>query len=68
MPVRALNSSADRCEPLPGGDVPMLSLPGSRLASAMNSATLFAGNDGLAMMPMLVDANMPTGAKSLRVS
>jgi hypothetical protein len=46
----------------------MLSLPSSRLASAMNSATLFAGNDGLAMMPMLVDANMPTGAKSLRVS
>jgi hypothetical protein len=63
-----LNSSAARCEPLPGGEVPMSNAPGFSLARAIRSATDFAGKSGLAMMPMLVEAIMPIGAKSLRES
>ena len=37
MPVVALNSSAARCEPLPGGEVPNESLPGCFFASATSS-------------------------------
>ena len=68
MPVVALNSSAARCEPLPGGEVPKLSLPGCFFASAIRSATDFAGKSGCETMPMPICAILPIGAKSRRTS
>jgi hypothetical protein len=48
-----------------GGGVPAVTLPGSFLASAITSASDFAGNDGWVITTIGVEAISPTGAKSL---
>jgi hypothetical protein len=53
---------------VPTGDVPILSVPGAFRASAINSATVFAGNDGWASRATGIEATRPIGAKSLRGS
>ena len=54
--------------PVPTADVPRLSLPGSFLASAMNSAMDLTGNEGCASSATGIEAIRPMGAKFLRGS
>jgi hypothetical protein len=49
-PAIILNSSPDKCGPVPLPADAMLILPGLALAYAMNSETVLAGTDGLTAM------------------
>ena len=64
MPAIDLKSSIDMCALLPLPPDAYDSLPGWPFAYAMNSATLFAGIDGLITITFGAIATWLTGAKS----
>ncbi len=62
-----LNSSPATSGTLPAPPVAMLILPGLALAYAMNSATVFAGTDGLTTITSGTRTMPATGAMSRRM-
>ena len=66
-PAIDLSSSPASCALVPGGGVPMLSLPGSRLAAAITSASEFSGADGCAISTIGVEEISPIGLRSFSV-
>ncbi len=64
MPAIILNISPAICGAVPGPGDARLSLPGLALACAMNSGTVFAGNDGGTSMKRASRLMLATGAMS----
>ncbi|RYY93548.1 MAG: hypothetical protein EOO24_26570, partial [Comamonadaceae bacterium] len=60
--------SPERWMLLPLPDEPMFSLPGLPLASAVSSATLFTGTEGLTTSTLGTAPTLAMGMKALRVS
>ena len=56
VPVMLLNSSADMCVDAPAPEEAKVSLPGSFLASAISSATVFAGESGGTISTLVIEA------------
>ena len=68
MPAMLLNSSADMCVELPAPEEANDSLPGSFFASAISSATLFAGESGGTISTLVIEATNSTGSRSFAAS
>ncbi len=64
QPVIELKSSPDRCTEVPLPDEAQLILPGLALQYSMNSATVFAGKEGVTSITLGVRTSPATGAMS----